>query len=114
MKGTSRDMCQKSQDKFLATDRTNSINKSSKKQIPKDIGRAKSQRVLKDSTKNNFQKTPRRLFESLENGNVTVKKWIDYSSKYGIGYALSNNMIGVYFNDSTKMLTYTEEFFYYI
>ena len=41
-------------------------------------------------------------------------KWIDYSSKYGIGYALSNNMIGVYFNDSTKMLTYTEECFYYI
>ncbi|MCB0369277.1 MAG: hypothetical protein KDD45_07425 [Bdellovibrionales bacterium] len=46
--------------------------------------------------------------------NITVKKWIDYSSKYGIGYALSNNMIGVYFNDSTKMLTYCENFFYYI
>jgi polo-like kinase 1 len=37
--------------------------------------------------------------------NVTVKKWIDYSSKFGIGYTLSNNMIGVYFNDSTKMIT---------
>ena len=43
-----------------------------------------------------------------------MKKWIDYSSKYGIGYALSNNMIGAYFNDSTKMLTHCEDFFYYI
>ena len=43
-----------------------------------------------------------------------MKKWIDYSSKYGIGYALSNGMIGVYFNDSTKMLAFSEDFFYYI
>ena len=33
-----------------------------------------------------------------------VVKWIDYSSKYGIGYALSNGRIGVYFNDATKMV----------
>lgn len=94
-------MCQKSQEKFLATDRTNSIYKSNQK----DISRAKSQqRILKDSTKNNYEKTPRKGNE-IQNINVTVKKWIDYSSKYGIGYTLSNNMIGVYFNDSTKMLT---------
>jgi hypothetical protein len=49
-------MCQKSQDKFLATDRTNSINKSSNK----EIGRAKSQRVLKDSSKSNYDKTPKK------------------------------------------------------
>ncbi len=45
---------------------------------------------------------------------MIVKKWIDYSSKYGIGYILSNNMIGVYFNDSTKILASSEDFFYYI
>jgi len=94
-------MCQKSQEKFLATDRTNSIHKSNQK----DIGRAKSQRVLKDSTKGNSDKTPRKGVAEVTHTNVTVKKWIDYSSKYGIGYTLSNNMIGVYFNDSTKMLT---------
>jgi polo-like kinase 1 len=33
-----------------------------------------------------------------------VVKWIDYSSKYGIGYLLSNGRIGVYFNDATKMV----------
>jgi hypothetical protein len=98
-------MCQKSQDRFLATDRTNSINKSARKEVQKDIGRARSQRVLKDSSKNNYEKTPRKVNTESEQGNITVKKWIDYSSKYGIGYALSNSMIGVYFNDSTKMLT---------
>jgi len=33
-----------------------------------------------------------------------VRKWVDYSSKYGMGYILSNNAIGVYFNDSSKVL----------
>lgn len=31
-----------------------------------------------------------------------VSRWVDYSSKYGIGYVLSDGAIGVYFNDSTK------------
>jgi polo-like kinase 1 len=43
-----------------------------------------------------------------------VKKWIDYSSKYGIGYILSNQSYGVFFNDSTKILSLKEEEFYYI
>lgn len=33
-----------------------------------------------------------------------VKKFVDYSSKYGLGYFLSNNSTGVYFNDSTKII----------
>jgi polo-like kinase 1 len=33
-----------------------------------------------------------------------IVRWIDYSSKYGIGYQLSNGRIGVYFNDATKMV----------
>jgi len=40
----------------LATDRTNSIVKSAHK----DIGRANSHKVLKDSTKNNLDKSPSR------------------------------------------------------
>ena len=35
---------------------------------------------------------------------VWITKWIDYSSKYGLGYMLNNGYIGVYFNDNTKML----------
>ena len=35
---------------------------------------------------------------------VWVKKWVDYSSKYGLGYTLSNGSCGVYFNDNSKMI----------
>ena len=33
-----------------------------------------------------------------------MKKWVDYSQKYGLGYMLSNGACGVYFNDSTKII----------
>jgi polo-like kinase 1 len=33
-----------------------------------------------------------------------IVRWIDYSSKYGIGYQLSTGKIGVYFNDASKMV----------
>jgi len=36
--------------------------------------------------------------------DVWITKWVDYASKYGIGYILSNGCIGVYFNDSTKVI----------
>lgn len=36
--------------------------------------------------------------------SVYVKKWVDYSSKYGLGYLLSDGTTGIYFNDSTKMI----------
>ena len=35
---------------------------------------------------------------------VWVKKWVDYSSKYGLGYLLSNGATGVFFNDSSKII----------
>ena len=35
---------------------------------------------------------------------VWVTKWVDYSNKYGLGYQLSDNTMGVYFNDSTKIV----------
>jgi len=44
---------------------------------------------------------------------VYVKKWVDYSSKYGLGYLLSNGYTGIYFNDSTKMvLDETGQYFF--
>jgi hypothetical protein len=67
-----------------------------------------------------MSKSPSRQFSNqsqhLQNdfSFVFVKKWIDYSSKYGIGYALTNGSCGVYFNDSSKMLSFSEDFFYYI
>ena len=58
-------------------------------------------------TSNVIQETKGHLFGSNGSGNladISVKKWIDYSSKYGLGYILSNGHIGVYFNDSTKII----------
>lgn len=44
-----------------------------------------------------------------------VTKWVDYSSKYGVGYILCDGSIGVYFNDSTKIILSPEgECFDYI
>jgi len=36
--------------------------------------------------------------------DLWVTKWVDYSSKYGVGYIMSDSSIGVYFNDSTKII----------
>ena len=33
-----------------------------------------------------------------------ISTWVDYTTKYGLGYLLSNGAIGVYFNDSTKIV----------
>uniref|UniRef100_A0A0N5AIQ0 Serine/threonine-protein kinase PLK n=1 Tax=Syphacia muris TaxID=451379 RepID=A0A0N5AIQ0_9BILA len=33
-----------------------------------------------------------------------VSKWVDYSDKYGLGYQLCDNSIGVIFNDNTKLV----------
>jgi len=35
---------------------------------------------------------------------IWIKKWVDYSSKYGLGYMLTNGATGVFFNDSTKIV----------
>ena len=46
--------------------------------------------------------------EKVSNNYVSselhVKKWVDYSTKYGLGYLLSDGSTGVYFNDSTKII----------
>ncbi len=35
---------------------------------------------------------------------VWVKQWVDYSTKYGLGYILNDGCAGVYFNDTTKIV----------
>ncbi|CAG9310857.1 unnamed protein product [Blepharisma stoltei] len=36
--------------------------------------------------------------------NTWIKKWVDYSDKYGVGYMMNDYCIGVYFNDASKMI----------
>ena len=53
--------------------------------------------------------------EELKAPDIYVIKFIDYSSKYGVGYILSNGFCGVYFNDNTKIiLNPNTNMFYYI
>ncbi|KAM4829899.1 serine/threonine-protein kinase PLK1 [Thomomys bottae] len=37
-----------------------------------------------------------------------VSKWVDYSDKYGLGYQLCDNSVGVLFNDSTRLILYDD------
>mmetsp|Transcript_11325 Transcript_11325/g.20935 ORF Transcript_11325/g.20935 Transcript_11325/m.20935 type:complete len:650 (+) Transcript_11325:489-2438(+) len=39
-----------------------------------------------------------------DRGFIFVEKWADYTSKYGLGYMLRSGSVGVYFNDSTKIV----------
>ena len=63
-----------------------------------------------DYNTNNLQKKPTVKVEysstlgPSESHKILISKWVDYSSKYGIGYKLSNGCYGVLYNDSTKML----------
>ncbi|KAJ6216981.1 hypothetical protein RDWZM_008138 [Blomia tropicalis] len=38
-----------------------------------------------------------------------ISKWVDYTDKYGIGYQLCDNSIGVLFNDSTKLILMADQ-----
>ena len=46
---------------------------------------------------------------------IFVQKWVDYTSKYGLGYLMSNQTVGVYFNDNSKMISHikTNEYISY-
>lgn len=57
------------------------------------------QRLENRTCENEEPPTPKFKFPSLY-----VHRWVDYSSKYGLGFQLSNGSIGIYFNDNTKIL----------
>ena len=38
-----------------------------------------------------------------------ISKWVDYTDKYGIGYQLCDNSVGVLFNDLTKIILMSDE-----
>lgn len=38
-----------------------------------------------------------------------ISKWVDYTDKYGIGYQLCDNSIGVLFNDFTRIVLMSDE-----
>ncbi|OMJ70144.1 hypothetical protein SteCoe_31942 [Stentor coeruleus] len=54
--------------------------------------------------KDNSKKPCISAYNPVTSEHIWVKKWVDYSSKYGLGYLMSNNCVGVFFNDSTKIV----------
>eukprot|EP00828_Plagiopyla_frontata_P033504 TRINITY_DN4350_c0_g1_i3.p1 TRINITY_DN4350_c0_g1~~TRINITY_DN4350_c0_g1_i3.p1 ORF type:complete len:318 (+),score=41.02 TRINITY_DN4350_c0_g1_i3:645-1598(+) len=65
-----------------------------------------------------FQLVYQQRQQRLSNKNkveVWMRKWVDYSSKYELGYLLSNGSSGVFFNDSTKIIVHPKgNYFEYI
>ncbi len=54
----------------------------------------------------NLTKSPLVVWNDKE--EPYISKYIDYSNKYGIGFMLTNDSCGVYFNDNSKMLLYPD------
>ena len=66
--------------------------------------------MLKTSLMNNNLTGPcPRVFDrpqlhSHHKANIWVVRYVDYTSKYGLGFLLNTGSAGVYFNDSTKIV----------
>ena len=73
---------------------------------------------MSDEPKQVESKVPlKRILTGMQNKfgpAVWVKKWVDYSAKYGMGYTLSNGCTGVYFNDHSKMVRFNEDTLIYL
>ncbi|XP_018561327.1 serine/threonine-protein kinase polo [Anoplophora glabripennis] len=60
-------------------------------------------RVLKSKPARN-QKFLDEMTDPAAQPMIWVSKWVDYSDKYGFGYQLSDEGVGVMFNDTTKLI----------
>jgi polo-like kinase 1 len=69
-------------------------------------GKNKIDNTTKTDTKNQISINDKNTGKTNElvGPDIWVKKWVDYSSKYGLGYLLSNGSTGVFFNDSSKIV----------
>ena len=74
---------------------------------------------LKIGKESNLEKLINDNYEeemTIKKPNIWVIKWVDYSSKYGLGYVLNNGNYGVFFIDRTKIILNpkTKKFFYIV
>jgi len=78
---------------------TKLIDRNNNKEIPDKDDNKNNKDAIKNLKVNEPQVDP-----NLKGPDTWVKKWVDYSSKYGLGYLLSNGFSGVFFNDSSKII----------
>ncbi|OMJ73441.1 hypothetical protein SteCoe_27858 [Stentor coeruleus] len=74
----------------------------------------KSEKLTPEQFKANVKMTGSIYTGHGADGEVYIKKWIDYTSKYGLGYLMSNGNCGVSYIDSTRMIlnAWTSQVFY--
>jgi polo-like kinase 1 len=88
-------------DEFASTN--NNFRASSKELRP-----SQSIKMMPSSNNPNLQSvqsvSKKEKVNNFVSSELHVKKWVDYSTKYGLGYLLSDGSTGVYFNDSTKII----------
>ena len=78
---------------------TKLIDRNNNKETPDKDDNKNNKDAIKNLKVNEPQTDP-----NLKGPDTWVKKWVDYSSKYGLGYLLSNGFSGVFFNDSSKII----------
>jgi polo-like kinase 1 len=91
---------------------TNTVTNSERPLTTNFLSNTKnSNNTLRDSIKNVANTSDKKLKtvtgaypNMIPGSDIYVKKWVDYSSKYGLGYLLSNGFTGVVFNDSSKII----------
>ncbi|XP_052896838.1 serine/threonine-protein kinase polo [Anopheles moucheti] len=96
---------------FLKNNLHDAITASGMMSRHNDTYRADIETLHKELTKLFLAKPPR-LASNLDDENTDpavqplfwVSKWVDYSDKYGFGYQLSDEGMGVMFNDTTKLI----------
>ncbi|EFX85823.1 hypothetical protein DAPPUDRAFT_309099 [Daphnia pulex] len=78
---------------------------------PQQLLRDLQQQLFKLFTSKPNEKVPFLMDEAEDPAAIPmvwVSKWVDYSDKYGFGYQLSDDTIGVIFNDLTKLLLHVD------
>ena len=79
--------------------------------IIKDIDNILNEKKIENKIKYIIEKEDERY---LRKPFIRVSQYIDYSSKYGLGYILNNGLYGFHYNDCTKIILNpkTNSFFY--
>jgi POLO box duplicated region len=57
---------------------------------------------ITEARKGTYRSAPPRALSSHQGPSRWVSRYVDYTSKYGLGFLLNDGSSGVYFNDSTK------------
>ena len=85
---------------------TNDIKRSNSGKVISDKGLNKDDDKITNNSNLISSKNivPDLLKNLILKKEIWVTKWVDYSNKYGLGYLLNNGYIGVYFNDTTKII----------